>query len=78
MKIKLSYVGYLKLDGVKSGDLVYVEDGSTVADVMTQFSIPKHQQRFITPFVNDEESKLGQELKDQDELTLVIQVGGGL
>ena len=76
MKIRLTYVGWLKL-GVKSGSMVDVSEGATVTDVMTQFGIPSHQQRFITPFVDNEEQKRSYALKENDELTLVISVGGG-
>lgn len=78
MKIKLSYTGYLKLVGARNGDIVEVPEGASISDVMTQFGIPAHQQRHLIPFVNgDEQRKLNTSLNDGDELTLVIQIGGG-
>lgn len=77
MKLTLSYVGYLKLDGVRNGETVEVPDGSTAIDVMTRFGIPTHHQRHVTVFVNEEERRGHIELEDGDDLTLVIQVGGG-
>jgi hypothetical protein len=76
MKIKLSYVGWLKLP-VKTGSVVEIAEGATVSDVMTSFHIPKHQQRHITPFVNDEEQKPSFVLRENDDLMLVIAIGGG-
>lgn len=77
MQIKLSYVGYLKFDGVKSGDMVEGREGETVAELLTRYKVRPEHQRHITPFINEEEAKLSSVLKDMDELTLVIQIGGG-
>lgn len=77
MQVKLSYVGYLKLPGVKSGSAVEVAEGATVADVLSQYGVAAEQQRHITPFVNGEERRHAAPLADGDELTLVIQIGGG-
>ena len=77
MKIQLSFVGYLKIEGVKNGDEVEVADGATAADIMTQFGIPQHHQRHITIFVNDEERRSNEPLQEGDQLALIIQIGGG-
>jgi len=77
MEIKLSYVGWLKLEGVKSGSTVQVQDGSTIRQVMSRYKIPDNQQKFITPFVNNEERDPGYVLRDQDELSLQFNPGGG-
>ena len=77
MKIRLSYTGYLKLEGVKNGEIIDIPEGFTVSDVMTKYKIPEQQQRFLKVFLNDQEAKLTQELKSNDDLLLIIQVGGG-
>lgn len=77
MQIKLSYVGYLKFDGVANGSLIEVADGARIADVLDQLDVPKQQQRFLTTFVNDREERSSCALKEGDELTIIIQVGGG-
>lgn len=78
MRIKLSYTGYLKLKGASNGDTVEVPEGATLSDLMAQFGIPTHQQRHLIPFINREEHrKLTTLLHDGDEVTLVIQIGGG-
>ena len=77
MKIKLSYTGYLKFDGVESGDHMEVGEGSTVGDVLAGFHVPPEQQRFLTLFVNDEKVDPSRVVNDGDELMVVIQIGGG-
>ena len=77
MQIKLSYVGYLKFEGVQTGDLIEVDDGATISDVLANYKIPPHQQRFLTTFVNEEEQSLRYQLQDGDELMVIIQIGGG-
>ena len=77
MKIKLSFVGYLELKGVKNGDVLELDEGTTVADLLTQHNIRKEHQRHIIPIVNAEENRLSYTLQEADELTLFLPVGGG-
>ena len=77
MKIQLTYVGYLKFPGVESGSSVEVADGSTVGDLLIHYGIPSAQQRFLTTFINDEGAELTTALQDNDDLAVIIQVGGG-
>lgn len=77
MKIKLTYVGWLQFKGVKSGSIIDVDEDSTINDLMARYDIPRQQRRFITPFVNEREEKLGYLLQPDDEVTMVIAIGGG-
>jgi sulfur carrier protein ThiS len=77
MKITLNYVGYLKFPGIKSGSTLEVADGSTIAALMSEHGISTTQQRFLTVFVNEEPAELADELAEGDDLTVIIQVGGG-
>jgi len=77
MKIQLTYVGYLKFPGVESGGSVDIDAGSTIGDLLTRYGIPSAQQRFLTTFVNDEPAELSTALQDNDDLAVIIQVGGG-
>ena len=77
MQITLSYSGYLKLPGVENGSQVEVEEDSTVGDILSSYGIPVTQQRFLTTFVNDEPAELSSALQDNDDLAVIIQVGGG-
>jgi sulfur carrier protein ThiS len=77
MNVTLSYTGYLKFDGAKSGSTIEVEDGSSVADLLAGFHIPHEQHRFLTIFVNDEKADSRRMLQDGDQLMVIIQIGGG-
>ncbi|MCP4203360.1 MAG: MoaD/ThiS family protein [bacterium] len=77
MKIKLTYTGYLKFDGVESGSHIEVQEGSTVGDVLGRFRVVPEQQRFLRLFVNDETADPSRAVQDGDELTVIMQIGGG-
>jgi sulfur carrier protein ThiS len=77
MQITLNYVGYLKFAGIPSGSRIEVADGSTIASLLSEHGISTAQQRFLTVFVDEKPAELGDELSAGDELTVVIQVGGG-
>jgi sulfur carrier protein ThiS len=77
MKIRLTYTGYLKFDGAKSGAHIDVEEGSTIADVLAGFDVPAEQQRFLKLFANDEKADPAYVMRDGDELTVIMQIGGG-
>ena len=77
MKVRLSYTGYLKFDGARSGSHIEVDDGSTVGDVLAGFHVPQEQQRFLTLFANDQKVDPSRVIRDGDELMVIIQIGGG-
>ncbi len=77
MNIKLSFVGYLELKGVTSGERIQVVEPISVADLLTGYKISKKHQRHIIPIVNGEEERLSYVLQEDDELTLFLPVGGG-
>ena len=77
MKIKLNYTGYLKFDGAKSGDFIDVKEGSTIGDVLAGFHVPRDQQRFLRLFADEERADPSHVIQDGEELTVIIQIGGG-
>jgi sulfur carrier protein ThiS len=77
MRIKLSYVGYLDFKGVRNGAMVEAAEGSTLADLLGKGSIQPHHQRFVRAVVNGEQKPLAQVLREGDEVTLFLPVGGG-
>lgn len=77
MRIKLNYTGYLKFDGVETGTLLEVGEGSTVGDLLTGFHVAPEQLRFLKIFVNEEKAAASHVLNDGDELTVIMQIGGG-
>ena len=77
MRIKLSFVGFLDIDGVRSGDVIDAAEGSTVADLLTAHGIKPHHQRFVIAAVNGEKKPAACVLHDGDELLLLLPAGGG-
>ncbi len=77
MNIHLSYVGYLELEGVESGQMISIAEHASVAMVLTRYHISNQHQRHIIPIVNGEEQRLSYVLQEGDKLTLFLPVGGG-
>ena len=77
MLIKLNYTGYLKFDGVETGDVIEVEEGSTIGDLLAGFHVARDQQRFLRLFANDQKVGPLYGVRDGDELTVIMQIGGG-
>ncbi len=77
MKVKLSYTGYLKLEGAKTGSYVDFEEGSTLGDLLDRFAVAPAQQRFLRLFANGQPADSSYLLRDGDELTVIVQIAGG-
>ena len=77
MLIKLNYTGYLKFEGVETGTVLELEEGTTVGDLLARFEVAPEQQRFLRIFANEEKAAPSYVLKDGDELTVIMQIGGG-
>ncbi len=77
MKIKLTYNGVMEIRRFKRGEQIEVPDEATVTDVMTLCEIRTDHQKYIIPFVNNQESKARTVLHDGDELSLFLPLGGG-
>jgi len=77
MKIKLTYTGYLKFDGAETGAWIDVEEGSTIGDLLSGFDVAPDQQRFLRLFANEEKADPARVIEDGDELTVIMQIGGG-
>ena len=77
MLIKLNYTGYLRFEGVETGTVLEVDEGTTVGDLLTGFHVAPDQLRFLRLFVNDEKAAPSEVLGDGDELTVIMQIGGG-
>ncbi|MGM0381823.1 MAG: sulfur carrier protein ThiS [bacterium] len=76
MEIKLEYVSMLNLD-VENGATIEVEDNIQVQDLLEELGLEKKQQRFIKPFINEEEKRPTSTLSDGDKLFLFLPAGGG-
>jgi len=77
MHIRLSYTGYLNVGDVANGDLFEVDEGTSVTALLNRFNIRPEHHRFIRPLVNGNEERLSYILKPNDDLMLVMPIGGG-
>ncbi|NCC49839.1 MAG: MoaD/ThiS family protein [Spartobacteria bacterium] len=77
MKITLFFTGHFGFDDIKSGDEFELNEGATVADLLTAKGIQKEHQRFVIPFINGVEKRLTVVINDGDEVRLFLPVGGG-
>ena len=77
MNITLTYNGVMQIRRFKRGERIDVPDGSTPADVMTLCEIRPDHQKYIIPFVNNQEARAKTVLAEGDELSLFLPLGGG-
>jgi hypothetical protein len=77
MKITVSYVGFLKLEGIKNKSIIEIDESSTVIDLLDICKVRKSHQRFIVPIVNGKQKDLSYVLKPYDDLFLHLPMGGG-
>ena len=49
----------------------------TVSELLARFEVAPEQQRFLRIFANEEKADPSYVLKDGDELTVIMQIGGG-
>lgn len=77
MRITVEYIGFLKIEGVKSGSVVEFPDGTKAEDVLDRFQLTGSYRKFIIPIVNGERSPQNRQLADGDRLFIYLPVGGG-
>ncbi|UCB45149.1 MAG: MoaD/ThiS family protein [Spirochaetota bacterium] len=77
MKIKVTYVGFLKLEGIKNKSIVEIDEASTVSDLLNRCKVRESHQRFIVPIVNGKQKELSYMLQQDDDLFLHLPMGGG-
>jgi sulfur carrier protein ThiS len=77
MNITVEYVGFLKLEGIKSGSVLEFPEGTTAAGVLDGFGLTGSYRKYIVPIVNSERSPQERALKDGDHLFIYLPVGGG-
>ena len=77
MRIKLTYVGYLKLEGAENGSVLEVGDSLCIADLLDGFRMKREHQRYVVPLVNGVRANWSTLLQPEDSLFLYLPVGGG-
>jgi hypothetical protein len=77
MRIKISYSPILKIDTVQSGSDFEIDEGTSVSDLLRSCNVSDMHQRFIQIYVNGEQERLSYEFRDNDDLNLILPLGGG-
>jgi len=77
MKITLEYIGFLKIEGIKSGTVVEVPNGSTAASILDMCKLTGSYRKYIVPIINGERSSHDRVLKDGDRMFIYLPGGGG-
>jgi hypothetical protein len=77
MKVKIILVGLIHLKGIKNRSIIDIKSGSTISDLYDKLKIMKVHQRFIIPFINDNEAKRSTSVNDGDTVKLFLPTGGG-
>jgi molybdopterin converting factor small subunit len=79
LKIRIVFTGPSFMAGVDSGDLVTVDEGTTIRDLYLRAAHDLHEQfhQFIVSTVNGDHKDPEYVLRDGDELTLFLPVSGG-
>ena len=77
MNIKIKFQDPMQIEGMKSGDIIQVEEGTTLTDLLTRCNVKKEFHMFIVTLVNDKSREPSYLLQDLDEVTLFMPVSGG-
>jgi len=77
MKITVSYVGYLHLDGIENNSSIEIEKETTVRKLLEGCGMKQEHLRYVIPVVNDKKQGLSYILRDKDSLFLYLPAGGG-
>jgi molybdopterin converting factor small subunit len=77
MKIKITFQGPVPFDDVENGDVISMDEGATLADLLNRCNVKKEFRMFIVPLVNGEARDPAYRLRDRDEVNLFMPVSGG-
>jgi molybdopterin converting factor small subunit len=77
MKINVKTLGLLKLDGIKSGSDVDIDNGTTISSFMEQYVTQKCHHKFVIVTVNEKKEGLSYELNEGDKLSMYLPFGAG-
>ena len=77
MKVKLSYAAILKLERASSGSTVDLSEGTSVSQFLSDCNVKEEHKRYILVFVDEKKRDLNHVLRDGEELSLYLPIGGG-
>ena len=77
MNIQINYSGIIDIKDVPSGAMIDVPEEFDLSQVLDQLGVRREHQKFIIPFVNNDEQSLSARLNEGDKVMLYLPVGGG-
>lgn len=77
MRINITYSPILKIDNLQSGSDMEIDEGTSVSDLLTDCNVSDIHQKFIQIYVNDKLERLSYVFQDNDDLNLILPLGGG-
>ncbi len=77
MKVRLNYAAVLKLERVSSGSALDLSEGTTVSQLLSDCNVKEEHKRYILVFVDEKKRDLNHVLRDGEELSLYLPIGGG-
>jgi len=77
INIKLSYTGVIDIKNVSSNSFIQLNMGTTIGDALSILGIRKEHKKYIISMVNDEKQKPSYILRNNDDLSLFLPIGGG-
>ena len=77
MKITVSHVGYLHLQGIDNNSSIEIDEGTTVEKLLEDWGMTHEHMRYVVPVVNDIKRDLTHVLRENDSLFLYLPAGGG-
>ncbi len=77
MKIKIEFVGYLDIKGVKDNSWINIEEPLSISEFLIVHNINRDNQKYLIATINKKIVPLTYILCDLDELFLHLPVGGG-
>lgn len=77
IQVRIRCSGHALFEGIEDGDVVRLEAGSTVADLLIRLGVEDRFLDYVVPYVNDDPKEQGYVLQDGDELRPFVPVSGG-
>ena len=77
MKIKITFLRLLNIKKAESGSFIEVKDGCTVRELLEYLEIKKDRFNSISVVVNDIPVWSSTQLKEGDNIQLLVSLGGG-
>jgi sulfur carrier protein ThiS len=77
MKIHLRYAAILKIEGFANDSEVEIDEGTSIADLLSAGRIREEQQPYLLCYLNGNKTQLSAILREGDALQLLIPAGGG-